>query len=241
MRSSAALLLPLLALTACAAGRDASDRAMHEDLEIVQTQSDRRSAMLASDLPPEPQANEAPRRAPVGPPREVVRIGGAANESPRVDDPGPRPVLKVTGGRRGSGMVEAQNLEDDDGPKVSEEERALLKKADDAMRAGKHKDALEAYGRLVVLRPDGPLAEAAMLGRAAAHQAGGEPARAAEGLEALLARFPASDATPEVLARLATIHRGLGHRERASELTNRLRSEYPKSEASRRLAREDSR
>jgi TolA-binding protein len=198
--------------------------------------------MLADDLPPEPRAAEPPRRAPAGPPREVVRIGGGASESPRVDDPGPRPVLKVTGGRRGPGTVEAQNLDDgDDGPKVTDEERALLKKADDAMRAGKNKEALEAYGRLVVLRPDGPLAEAAMLGRAAAHQAGGEPARAAEDLEALLGRFPASEATPEVLARLATLHRGLGHRERASELTNRLRSEYPKSEAARRLAREDSR
>jgi TolA-binding protein len=214
---------------------------MHEDLESLQAQSDRRSAMLANDLPPEPRATEAPRRAPALPPREVIRIGGAGGDSPRVDDPGPRPVLKVTGGRRGNGTVEAQNLDDDDAPKISDEERALLKKADDAMRAGKHKEALEAYGRLVVLRPDGPLAEAAMLGRAAAHQAGGEPARAAEDLEGLLARFPASDATPEVLARLAMLHRGLGHRERASELTDRLRSDYPKSEAARRLAREDSR
>lgn len=214
---------------------------MHEDLDRLQAESDRRSNMLANDLPAEPRASEAPRRAPVMAPREVVRIGGGASESPRVDDPGPRPVLKVTGGRRGNGTVEAQNLEDDDGPKVSEEERVLLKRADDAMRAGKHKEALEAYGRLVVLRPDGPLAEAAMLGRAAAHQAGGEPARAAEDLEGLLARFPASEATPEVLARLAVLHRGLGHRERASELVDRLRSEYPKSEAARRLAREDSR
>ena len=216
---------------------------MHDDLEHVRAMSDMRQASHERELPPEPSAAPPPPRRSPPPPREVVRIGARDAESPRVDDPGPRPVLKVVGGRRGVGTVEAQNLDDDtlDVSRASQEELALLKKADEAVRAGRNKEALEAYGKLLVARPDGPLSEQAMLGRAVAHQADGDQQKAAEDLEALLNRFPASDATPDVLARLSGLHRTLGHRERAAELVDRLRSTYPKSEASRRFAREDSR
>jgi TolA-binding protein len=226
----------------CAAGRDATDRAMQGDLESVQAESDRRGQRLAQDLPEEPRAAApAPRQA--GPAhRDVIRIGSRDGDSPRVDDPGPRPVLKVTGGRRG-GSVEATNLEDPGAAPetITDEERALLKRADEALRAGRHKEALDAFGRVLVAHPGGPLAEQAILGRAAALQASGDKARAAEELEALLARFPGSEAKPEVLARLVNLHRALGHRERAAELADRLRSEHPKSDAARRVAREDTR
>jgi TolA-binding protein len=218
---------------------------MHGDLESVQAESDRRGQRLAQDLPEEPRAGDPPprREGPAMPAhREVVRIGARDGESPRVDDPGPRPVLKVTGGRRGA-SVEAANLEDPGAAPeaITDEERALLKRADEALRAGKHKEALDAYGRLLVAHPGGPLAEQASFGRAAALQAAGERMRAADELEALLVRFPGTEAKPEVIARLVALHRALGHRERAAELADRLRSEHPKSEAARRLAREDSR
>ncbi len=231
-----------VAAAGCAASRDAHDRALHGDLESVQAESDRRGQRLAEDLPDEPRAAApAPRQA--GPAhRDVIRIGAHDGDSPRVDEPGPRPVLKVTGGRRG-GSVEATNLEDPAAAPetISDEERALLKRADEALRAGRHKEALDAFGRVLVAHPGGPLAEQAILGRAAAFQASGDRARAAEELEALLARFPGSEAKPEVLARLVTLHRALGHRERAAELADRLRSEHPKSDAARRVAREDPR
>jgi TolA-binding protein len=231
-----------LAAMGCAAGRDAHDRAMHGDLESVQAESDRRGERLAQDLPEEPRAAEPPPRRSASVHREVVRIGGQDGDAPRVDDPGPRPVIKAMGGRRG-GTAEVTNLaaSASEEEAVSDEERALLAKANDALRAGRHKEALDAFGRLLVARPGGPLAEQAMLGRAAALQAAGDRARAAEELEGLLTRFPATETAPEVLARLVGLHRALGHRERAAAFADRLRSEHPKSEAARRLAREDSR
>jgi TolA-binding protein len=231
-----------LAATGCAAGRDAHDRAMHGDLESVQAESDRRGQRLAEGLPEEPRG-EAPAPRQGGPThRDVIRIGSRDGDSPRVDDPGPRPVLKVTGGRRG-GSVETANLEEPGAAPeaITDEERALLKRADEALRAGRHKEALDAFGRVLVAHPGGPLAEQAILGRAAAFQAAGDRARAAEELEALLSRFPGSEAKPEVLARLVNLHRALGHRERAAELADRLRSEHPKSDAAKRVAREDPR
>jgi TolA-binding protein len=236
-------VLPLVMTLGCAAGLGSADRSMHDDLEQVREQSDMRQANHERELPPEPKVAEPPVRRSAAPPREVIRIGARDAASPRVDDPGPRPVIKVVGGRRGGGTAEARNLDDEglDVSKASAEELALLKKADDALRAGKNKEALEAYGKILVARPEGPLAEQAMLGRAVAHQADGDQGKASEDLEALLTRFPASETTPDVLARLIALHRTLGHRERAADLADRLRSTYPKSEAARRLAREDSR
>lgn len=232
-------------LWSCTGARGPHDVAVHDDLEAVREQSDLRQSNHARELPPEPPPADGPGPRASLPPREIVRIGARRPDSPRVDDPGPRPVLKVVGGRHGNDSVEKRNIDDDEdgaGETVaSPQELALYKKGNDAERASKHKDALEAFGKLLVLRPDGPLAEQAMLGRAVAHQGDGDSIRAAEDLESLVNRFPTSDSTPEVLFRLVGLHRGLGHRERAAELSDRLSSQYPKSEAARRLAREKTR
>lgn len=81
---------------------------------------------------------------------------------------------------------------------------------DQAIR-GDSREALATFGRLVARFPNGPFADAALLGAAGVHLAAGsdgDVAHARSELELLIARFPKSAFAPEARAGLARIAEG---------------------------------
>jgi TolA-binding protein len=66
----------------------------------------------------------------------------------------------------------------------------------------------------------------------------GDPTKATEHYEAVVARFPQGSKTPDALLRLAMMHKKHGADAKARELLLRLRSDFPQSDAARRAPKE---
>lgn len=185
------------------------------------------------------------------PPPRTVQLGdtGEGRESDDPDNPnarpeirvqgsgggGPRPVRGKTSRAKGEAFVEpADESGGSDAPRPSifdPEAKRSYENALSLVNSKQYDRALEALAAFLVRWPDHPYAENALYWRGEVHFARGEPLRAAEQFEAVLARFGGGNKAPDALLKIGMCHDRLGSSNRAKEYWDRLRRDYPRSDA----------
>jgi len=224
---------------------------MRDEIDAIQKDRDR-----ANEVTPEPVATGpvAPPVAPGGPLPGAVTLGAfddqQAEDAPDVDDPAPRPALRVLGaarpnGRwRGDDQVE-QTYPTGDGASAGTSQgppSALdpqAKRAYDAalalVSAHKYDEALDSLAAFLMKWPDHPYADNAMYWRGECYFARGDYVHASEQFEGVLSRFPAGNKVPDAMLKLGICRQKLGDPNGAREVFVRLTQQFPRSEAARRV------
>jgi tol-pal system protein YbgF len=235
---------------------------MRAEIDAIQKDRDR-----ADDVPLDPVVAEpgVPRpAAPASPLPGPVTLGtGEApgpEDAPDVDDPAPRPALRVLGAARASGgrwrggdQVEETFPPDGSGPSsgaapstgtpaapaipaaLDPQAKRSYDAALSLVSARKYAQALDALAAFLLKWPDHPYADNAMYWRGECYFAGGDYSRAAEQFEGVLARFPAGNKVSDSLLKLGMCRQKLGDPNGAKEMFARLTQLYPRSEAARRI------
>ncbi len=245
----------------CSHAEGAADRhfaEMRDAIGKVQVDQDRSNERfrLLEDVPVEEKARAAkaapaPRR-PVVP--RTVQLGDTedARESDDPNDPNVRPEIRLQGsggssrsarGRttraRGDAYVEpADESPSSDAPRPSimdPEAKRSYENAVSLVNARQYDRALEALAGFMVRWPDHPYVENALYWRGEVYFARGEPLRAAEQFEAVLARFGGGNKAPDALLKIGMCHDRLGAADRAKEYWDRLRRDYPRSDAVKKI------
>jgi tol-pal system protein YbgF len=224
--------------------------AMREEIDAIQKDRDR-----ADEIAPDPAATGpvAPAAAPGGPLPGAVKLGVGEDQDtedgPDVDDPAPRPAIRVLGtarpgGRwRGDDQVEQSFPPGGEGAAAGASPPSALdpeaKRAYDAalslVTARQYDKALDALAAFLVKWPDHPYADHAMYWRGECYFARGDYVHASEQFDGVLSRFPAGSKAPDALLKLGICRQKLGDPNGARELFARLTQQFPKSEAARRI------
>jgi len=221
--------------------------AMRAEIDAIQKDRDR-----ADDVSPEPDiaALGAPAVPPGGPVPASVTLGPEEDQerddAPDVDDPAPRPAIRVfgaarpNGGRwRGDDQVEQSFPPGADPPSPPSALDPEAKRAYDAalslVTARQYDKALDSLAAFLVKWPDHPYADNAMYWRGECYFAQGDYVHASEQFEGVLSRFPAGNKVPDSLLKLGICRQKLGDPNGAREVFVRLTQQYPKSEAARRI------
>ncbi len=221
--------------------------AMRAEIDAIQKDRD-----LADDVSHESDVAPvgAPAVAPGGPVPAAVTLGSdedqQGDEAPDVDDPAPRPAIRVfgaarpNGGRwRGDDQVEQTFPPGGDAPPPPSAIDPEAKRAYDAalslVTARQYDKALDSLAAFLVKWPDHPYADNAMYWRGECYFAQGDYVHASEQFEGVLARFPAGNKAPDALLKLGICRQKLGDPNGARELFVRLSQQFPKSEAARRI------
>jgi tol-pal system protein YbgF len=254
---AAAACLAFIPCIACAGPSEERQLdTMREEIDAIQKDRDREDG-IGPDKPivAEPGTPPVPVGGPVPGP-VTLSVGGVGDDSesedaPDVDDPAPRPALRVfgtarpNGGRwRGDDQVEQSFPPDGAGSSVgaSSSPSALdpaAKRAYDAalslVTAKEYDKALDSLAAFLVKWPDHPYADNAMYWRGECYFARGDYVHASEQFEGVLSRFPAGNKAPDALLKLGICRQKLGDPNGARELFVRLTQLFPKSEAARRI------
>ncbi len=163
--------------------------------------------------------------------------------APREDD---RPALEVVRlVPSGTPKAKSSPIDELRAPSSPEREQLAVSefaRAESLLASKKYDAALNAFGGFVVRFPEHPRATEATLRRGECYLRTGEPARAAEQLEAATAAAPAAPTAGAALSLLARAHDGAGDRDAARRDRERLRKEFPDHPAAKTLeTREGSR
>lgn len=244
----------------CSRAESAADRhfvEMREAIGKIQVDQDRSNERfrVLEDVPVGERARAA-KTAPaslLAVPR-TVQLGDAedARESDDPNDPSARPEIRVQGSssgtsrssrgrttRAGEAYVEpADEGASSNAPRPSimdPEAKRSYENAIALVNARQHERALEALAGFMVRWPDHPYVENALYWRGEVYFARGEPLRAAEQFEAVLARFGGGNKAPDALLKLGMCHDRLGSADRAKEYWERLRRDYPRSDAVKKI------
>jgi tol-pal system protein YbgF len=244
----------------CAHSEGAADRhfaEMREAIGKVEAEQDRANrgglGLIEDSRGGETSAPPAPKVAGAPPPR-TVQIGTAddAGESDDPNDPNARPEIRLQGqggatarparGKtsRGKGEARIDTVDDssDGAPRSSAldpEAKRSYEQALSLVNSKQYDRGLEALAAFLVRWPDHPYAENALYWRGEAFLARGEPLRAAEQFEAVLARFGGGSKAPDALLKMGICHDRLGSSDRAKEYWDRLRRDYPRSDAAKKI------
>jgi tol-pal system protein YbgF len=254
---SFALMTGLVGL-GCAHADSAADRhfaELRDAVGKVEAEQDRENRRLEAfesageKAPPPPKSSPAPA-TPV--PR-TVQIGGdddaAVSDDP--NDPTARPEIrlhgqagaaprplrgKTTRGKGEARIEPASEGEASDASRPSVLDPDAKRSYEDALSLVNSKQydrALEALGGFLNRWPDHPYVENALYWRGEVYFARGEHLRAAEQLEAVVAR--GGNKAPDALLKIGMCHERLGASDRAKEYWDHLRRDYPRSDAAKKI------
>lgn len=263
MNRSVLLTVALSTLaSACSHGDSPSERQMTEmraSLTRIQADHDRLEQRLSVV---EVSVSELDRPAPAGGPSRdvararVVHVGPPGDDPDRTDgdtdDPDPRPVVAAQGGAssRGEGRravvyspTEGGAAEpaggDGRGKRPSALDPDARKAYESALAQVRNKEydaGIEAFAAYLQRWPDHPYADNAAYWRGQAFYAKGDMDRAAEQLEALVARPRTGNKVSDALLLLSRIYERKGDRTRARAMNERLQREFPSSDAAKRAS-----
>lgn len=243
-----ALLLVSLAGLGCSTQRAAADQ--HFDslkAEIAKVQADQDRILERIESLEAKNANKSRENqgtaASERPPLKVVVLqpegepgeGSADTDEPETDD-APRTTVRAGHGEDGDGKGSRKAKKDAGKPEADAERD--YQEVLGLMKKKQHRRAVELLTAFLVHYPANPRAESVMFWMGEAQAALGDPEKAMEQYEAVVARFPQGNKTPEALLRLATMYKKRGADDRARDLLTRLRSDFPQSDAARRAPKE---
>ncbi len=244
-----ALLVVALTGLGCSAHRAAADQhyeAMKADITRLQADQDRILERLdgleakKAGTPGEEKSAAAGEK----PPLKVVVLqpdGEGEDEPSEIDGPegndAPRTVLRAHGAEAEGKDGKGKKAKRDGGKPEADAERDY-QEALELVRKKQHRRALEALTAFQVRYPANPRIDVALFWMAESYAALGDPEKATEHYEAVVARFPQGSKTPDALLRLIQLHKKRGADDKARELSNRLRSDFPQSDAARRAPKE---
>jgi tol-pal system protein YbgF len=238
-----ALFLMALTGLGCGAHRTAADQhydALKTDISRLQADQDRILERLEG-LETKKGQNPGEEKTAGGdrPALKVVVLqpeGEGDDEPSEIDGPeggdAPRTLVRAHGGEAGG-----KKAKKDDGKPEADAERDY-QEALSLLKKKQHRRALEQLTAFQVRYPANPRIDAALFWMAESYAALGDPTKATEHYEAVVARFPQGSKTPDALLRLAMLHKKHGADAKARELLLRLRSDFPQSDAARRAPKE---
>lgn len=241
-------LFAIASAGACAHGKDMSDKRMDElseQLAKVQADNDRMAERLGAIEANELRPDEAPAQAAQAateqrPKLRTVHVDGEGGDGDEVagdadaEDPS-RPVVRAQG-RAGTAFdPEAQAAK---AAPPAGDPKADYDAAFGLVKDKQYDKAIEAFSSFLGRFPDDGRADNAMYWRAECFYAKGDYAKAAEQLEALVAKAKAGKKTPDALLKLGMSYARLGEKDKARDTFARLRTQFPKSDAAKKAPHE---